>query len=72
MKEEQKGEIVIYKIGDGKIAIEINLSEETLWLTQHQLSVLFDRDRSVIMKHLHNMFKSGDLKQCAKNTPCRI
>ena len=61
MKEEQKGEIIIYKIGDGKIAIEVNLSEETLWLTQHQFSVLFDRDRSVIMKHLHNIFKSGEL-----------
>jgi hypothetical protein len=37
------------------------LSEETLWLSQRQLSVLFDRDRSVITKHLRNIFQSGEL-----------
>jgi prophage maintenance system killer protein len=61
MKEESKGEIVIYRTKDGKAALEVNLSEETLWLNQGQVSILFDRDRSVITKHLSNIFKSGEL-----------
>ena len=62
MKEESRGEIVIYRIKDGKAALEVNLSEETLWLNQGQVSILFDRDRSVITKHLSNIFKSGELE----------
>ena len=61
MKEEPRGEIVIYRTKDGKAALEVNLSEETLWLNQGQVSILFDRDRSVITKHLSNIFKSGEL-----------
>jgi len=61
MKEESKGEIVIYRTKDGKAAMEVNLSGETLWLNQGQMSILFDRDRSVITKHLSSIFKSGEL-----------
>ncbi|EKD34248.1 MAG: hypothetical protein ACD_75C02421G0002 [uncultured bacterium] len=61
MKEEPRGEIVIYRTNDGKTALEVNLSGETLWLNQGQMSVLFERDRSVVTKHLHNIFKSGEL-----------
>ncbi|MDD5452244.1 MAG: virulence protein RhuM/Fic/DOC family protein [Desulfovibrionales bacterium] len=61
MKEESKGEIVIYRTKDGKTALDVNLSGETLWLNQGQMSILFDRDRSVITKHLSNIFKSGEL-----------
>jgi len=61
MKEESKSEIVIYRTKDGKAALEVNLRGETLWLNQGQMSILFDRDRSVITKHLSNIFKSGEL-----------
>ncbi len=61
MKEEPKGEIVIYQTDDGKAALEVNLRGETLWLNQSHMSLLFDRDRSVITKHLSNIFKSGEL-----------
>lgn len=61
MKEKSRGEIVIYRTKDGKAALEVNLSEETLWLNQGQMSILFERDRSVITKHLSNIFNSGEL-----------
>jgi prophage maintenance system killer protein len=61
MKEESRGEIVIYRTKGGKTALEVNLRGETLWLNQAQMSALFDRDRSVITKHLTNIFKSGEL-----------
>jgi len=61
MKEEQRGEIVIYRTKGGKTALEVKLRGETLWLNQAQMSALFDRDRSVITKHLSNIFKSGEL-----------
>src|SRR4030043_2215488 len=54
-------EIVIYRTNDGKAALEVSLRGETLWLNQSHMSLLFDRDRSVITKHLSNIFKSGEL-----------
>jgi hypothetical protein len=61
MKEDARGKIVIYQTDDGKAALEVNLQGETLWLNQSHMSSLFDRDRSVITKHLSNRFKSGEL-----------
>jgi prophage maintenance system killer protein len=61
MKEEQKGEIVIYKTGDGKAAIEVNLHKETVWLSLNQMTELFKRDKSVISRHIQNVFKEGEL-----------
>jgi prophage maintenance system killer protein len=64
MKNEEfkKGEIVIYKAKGGPI-IDVRLQQETVWLTQKQLSELFDTERSVITKHLRNIFNSGELEE---------
>ncbi len=64
MKNEEfkKGEIVIYKARGGPL-IDVRLKEETVWLTQKQLSELFDTERSVITKHLRNIFDSGELEE---------
>jgi len=67
MKEESKGEIVIYQAEDGKTALEVNLREETVWLTQKQMAALFSADRSVITKHINNVLKSRELN---KNSVC--
>jgi hypothetical protein len=61
--------ITIYKSEDGIISFNVNIYEETVWLTQKQMGVLFDRDRSVIAKHISNIFSEGELKEkvvCAK------
>ena len=58
-----KGEIIIYQTEDGKSSLEVKLREDTVWLTHQQISLLFDRDRSVITKHINNIFKSNELDE---------
>ena len=61
--------IVIYQSADGSIATEVRLECETVWLSQEQISQLFGRERSVITKHLRNVFAEGELDAnavCAK------
>jgi prophage maintenance system killer protein len=57
-----KGEIIIYQTGDGKSALEVNLREDTVWLTQKQMGVLFDKDTDTIGLHIRNIFKEGELE----------
>lgn len=53
--------IAIYKSPSGQIKLKVDLTKQTIWLTQKQLSQLFDTDRSSITKHLNNIFKSKEL-----------
>ena len=65
---EAKGEIVLYKSGND-FQIDVKLKDETVWLTQSQISKLFNSERSVITKHIRNVFNSGELVKksvCAK------
>ena len=59
--EESRGEIVLYQDPDGTVELDVRLERETIWLTQKQMSELFDTERSVITKHLNNIFASGEL-----------
>jgi len=56
-----KSEIKIYKAPDGKTSIEVKLEKETVWLNLNQLTELFERDKSVISRHINNIFKEGEL-----------
>jgi death-on-curing family protein len=58
-----KGEIIIYRTSDKQVHLEVKLEKETVWLTQKQISQLFDTDRSVITKHFKNIFKSRELEE---------
>ena len=55
------GKIVFYKTVDGGPAVDVRLELETVWFTQKQMSDLFDTERSVITKHLRNIFNSREL-----------
>jgi len=61
LNDQSKGEVVIYKSPDGDAKLEVKLEEETVWLTQSQISELFKRDRTVITKHINNIFKEKEL-----------
>ena len=70
MNGKSRGEIVLYQAEDGKTKLDVRLEKETIWLDAHQMGVLFERDRSVIVKHILNIYKAGELSQdstCAKN-----
>lgn len=59
----QKGGIVIYKTPEGDSELEVKFYDETLWLNHQQIAKLFQRDRSVITRHLNNIFKSRELDE---------
>ena len=54
---------MLYQTEDGKTRVEVRLAGETVWLTQAQMAELFQRDKSVISKHIRNVFAEGELKQ---------
>ena len=56
-------QIVIYQTEDGLTKIEVNFDNETVWLTQAQISELFQRERSVITKHINNVFSERELDE---------
>ncbi|MDE5868759.1 MAG: virulence RhuM family protein [Muribaculaceae bacterium] len=58
---ENNDEIVLYKSQDGVIKLDVLFSDETVWLTQDQMSSLFQRDKSVISKHIKNIFDEREL-----------
>ncbi len=61
--EPKKGDILFYTTEDGNINIGVLLSEETVWLTQAQMIELFQRDRSVISRHIKNIYEEGELEK---------
>ena len=65
MKNEiaNKGEIILYRTKDSDITIDVLVENETVWLTQTQMSILFDRDRTVINRHIRNAFDEGELDE---------
>lgn len=56
-------EIKIYKAEDGKTEIQVKLDHDTVWLNQYQLEELFQTDRTSIVKHILNIYKSGELQE---------
>jgi len=65
---EQKSEIVLYQ-PEGAVSLEVRLENETVWLTQQQISELFGTGRQAITKHLKNIFASNELDE---NSVCSI
>jgi len=59
------GEMVIYTAPDGTVQTEVRLEAETLWLTEQQIAAVFERDRTVIGRHIKNVFKSGELDEAS-------
>ena len=60
--ESSTGEIVMYQ-PDETIRLEVRMDEETVWLTQQQMAELFQKDQSVVARHINNAFKEGELDE---------
>ena len=56
-----KNEIVILE--NQNVKLEVNMKDETVWLNQMQMAELFDKDRTVITRHINNIFKEGELEK---------
>lgn len=59
----KKGEIIIYKTSKNEVGLKVKLDKETVWLSLDQLAVLFGRDKSVISRHIKNIFQDKELDQ---------
>ena len=67
--------IEIYKGAKGGVVFNVDKNMETIWATEDQISMLFDVDRSVINRHIRNIYKDGELEEsatCAKNAQVRM
>ncbi len=60
---EKQSNFILYTGNDGKVKVEVFLKDETIWLTQKAISELFGKERSVITKHLKNIFATGELDE---------
>jgi hypothetical protein len=58
-----KNEIILYQSNDLSEHIEVRLEGNTVWLSQDQLTLLFQRDQSVVSRHIRNVFKEGELEE---------
>ena len=55
--------IEIYQSSDGQTKVEVTFDDETVWLSQEQLGLLFKRDRTVVGRHIRNIFREGELEE---------
>lgn len=69
IEEEGRGGIILYQTSDGQSNLEVKLENDTVWLTQAQIALLYGVDRTVIVRHINNIYKSEELVEdstCAK------
>lgn len=57
------GNIILYNTEDGQAAIDVHLTDETVWLNQGQMTELFQRNKRTVSEHIRNVFKEGELKE---------
>ena len=58
-----QGELIVYQADDGRMAVDVRLEDETVWLSRKEMAVLFDRDYKTVAKHINNVFNEGELRQ---------
>ncbi len=61
--ETNNSQLVIYQAPDGNMSIDVTVQNDTVWLSQGQMAELFDKDQSVIARHISNVFKEGELEK---------
>ena len=67
---DKQYEIIKFKNDSVEVDVKVSPLENTVWLTKEQMAILFDRDRSVISKHINNIYNEGELDKkstCSKN-----
>lgn len=73
--DTETSSIVLYTAEDNSIQLDVKLENDTVWLTQQQMAMLFDTDRTSILRHINNIYKSEELDEmatCAKIAQVRL
>ncbi len=65
MSDKPSGEIILYPSADGSAALEVRLDGDTVWLSQQQLSELFQTSRTNVIEHIQNIYSEGELVEMA-------
>ena len=58
-----KNDIILFETEDKAVSLQVQMQDETVWLTQNQMIELFERDQSVISRHINNAFKEGEVSK---------
>ena len=58
----EENKIIIYQTEDGQTQIDVRLENDTVWLTQAQMAELFQKDQSVVARHINNAYRDGELE----------
>ena len=61
MSKNQQSQIIIYQTEDGQTKIDVQFQDETVWLTQDQMAILFDKSKSTINEHIQNIYEEKEL-----------
>ena len=61
--KENHSDFILFKTEDEKISVDVRFEEDSVWLSQEQMATLFERDRSVIVKHIAKIFSEGELEE---------
>jgi len=63
LEQQLLDQVVLFQAPDGKVTLDVRLEDDTVWLSQAQMAELFGRERSVITRHVGNVFREGELPQ---------
>lgn len=59
----ERGEVIIYQTDDGITKLEVNMHDDTVWLSLDQMAELFQRDKSTVSRHIKNIYLEGELQR---------
>jgi hypothetical protein len=69
LEQQALDQAILFQAADGQVTLDVRLEADTVWLSQAQMAELFGRERSVITRHVGNVFREGELEAdstCAK------
>ena len=66
LEQQPDDPIVLFQAADGQVSLDVRLEADTVWLSQAQMAELFGRERSVITRHIGNVFREGELAEAQR------
>jgi prophage maintenance system killer protein len=63
LEQQARDQVILFQAADGQVSLDVRLEADTVWLSQAQMAELFGRERSVISRHVGNVFKEGELPE---------
>lgn len=63
LMENNQSAFILFKTEDEKISVDVRFEEDTVWLSQEQIAVLFGKARTTITEHINNVFREGELDE---------